>query len=142
MHLGWSHLAMNMVGLLLITWIFALPDRPWRWFSVVLVCALLTGAGLFFFSPGLVRYVGLSGLLHGLVVLGALQWVASGDKSGVWVLLVVGVKLGWEQTIGPLPLTRDLTGGPVAVDAHLWGAVAGLAVWLAEKVYGRSGRRV
>ena len=30
-HLGWSHLAMNVVGLFLVTWLFATPGRTLEW---------------------------------------------------------------------------------------------------------------
>ena len=127
-HLGWAHLVMNIVGLLLVTWLFAPPGRPWQWLVAILSCAVLSSIGLYLFSPQLQWYVGLSGILHGLVMAGAIRWVASGDRAGVWMLGLLAAKLLWEQAVGALPLSAELAGGPVAVDAHLWGAFGGL-VW-------------
>jgi len=48
-------------------------------------------------------------------------------------LLLLGLKLAWEQLAGPLPGSEALSGGPVVVDAHLYGTSAGLlGVWLLE----------
>ena len=40
--------------------------------------------------------------------------------------MIVAGKLAWEQFAGPLPGSESGSGGPVIVDAHLYGAVGGL----------------
>ena len=45
------------------------------------------------------------------------------------ILLAVMAKLVFEQLQGGTRSSELLIGGPVAVDAHLWGAVAGF-VWV------------
>ena len=53
------------------------------------------------------------------------------------MLVIFAAKLGWEQLAGPLPFTGETAGGPVIVDAHLYGAVGGalaaLLIIAAEK---------
>ncbi len=129
-HLGWNHLAMNVAGLWLVTYVFAPLGKPWLWVTGVFATALLTSAGLYFFYPQLSFYVGLSGVLLGIVVIGALQWIQEGDWMGFLVLVIVAGKIGWEQIFGALPLSQQMAGGPVVVDAHLCGTLGGLVVAL------------
>ena len=43
-----------------------------------------------------------------------------------WIVAIgLAAKLLLEQVTGPLPVTAELSGGRVIVDAHLYGAVAG-----------------
>jgi rhomboid family GlyGly-CTERM serine protease len=129
-HLGWNHLVMNVAGLWLVTYVFAPAGKPWLWTTGMLATAMLTSAGLYFFNPQLSFYVGLSGVLYGIIVIGALRWIQEGDWMGLLVLVIVAAKIGWEQTFGALPLSQQMAGGPVAVDAHLCGALGGLVIAL------------
>ncbi len=124
-HLGWSHLLMDLAGLWLIWWFFVADLRPAEWAWLLLVSGLAVTGGLYTFDPHLVWYVGLSGLLHGLLVGGALRVLPRELPFGVLLLGGVAFKLYWEQTHGALPGTAALAGGPVVVDAHLYGALGG-----------------
>ena len=42
------------------------------------------------------------------------------------ILALVMAKLLFEQLIGPLPGSETTSGGPVVIDAHLYGAVGGV----------------
>jgi rhomboid family GlyGly-CTERM serine protease len=131
-HLGWPHLWLNLVGLLLVWLLFqrALPQRVWL--TVTAVSSLAVGLGLLIFDPNLAWYVGLSGTLHGLFAAGLVASLAAGQRAE-WLLLVLFIaKLSWEQLVGPTPGTSALAGGNVIVDAHLYGTVGGaftVVVW-------------
>lgn len=72
-------------------------------------------------------YVGLSGMLHGLYAAGTVG-IARRDKpmALMFAVLLIG-KLAWEQSVGPDPFTAEFIGGAIVVNAHLYGAVTGLA---------------
>lgn len=128
-HLNWSHFALNMAGLFMLWLFFRHYQRQVDWLRAILLIALLCSAGLY--ADGqLASYVGFSGVLHGLFVLGALYERRRYLLSG-WVLLglLLG-KLVWEQWQGALPGSEALSGGRVAVNAHLYGALAGLFYYL------------
>lgn len=129
-HLTPSHLAVNVAGLALVALLVGrqLPLRAWG--IALLACSLGASAGLWWLSPDVRWYVGLSGVLHGLLVAGAARAAQRGPERvfHALVLAVVGAKLGWEQLVGALPGTSRLAGGSVIVDAHLFGAAGGLAV--------------
>ncbi len=130
MHLGWSHLSLNLAGLLLVWLLFGALQSWKQWLLHWVFSALSVAFGLLWFNPELIWYVGLSGVLHGLFVAGVLTEVRYRKPLAVPVLLVFIAKLIWEQLYGPLPGSEQSAGGPVVVDAHLYGAVGGLISWL------------
>ena len=124
-HLGWSHLLMNLMALGLIWALFGDVLSIAAWLLLLLSSALFDGLGLLLMSPEIKWYVGMSGVLHGLFMAGALAAMVSGRRDGLLLLGVLAAKLLWEQFAGPLPGSETGAGGPVVVDAHLYGAIAG-----------------
>jgi len=60
-----------------------------------------------------------------------------------WILAVFLVlKLMYEQLRGPLPWSVATTGGPVVVDAHLYGTFTGVILGLAVLVWSCRSQRV
>lgn len=130
LHLGSMHLLLNLAGLGLIWMFFGARFSHAQWIVIVLVAALATGLGLLAFTPEVGWYVGLSGALHGYFVAGCMAEIRLKLREGWWLLIVITLKLAWEQWHGPMPGTASLAGGEVIVDAHLFGAIAGLAAIL------------
>ncbi len=131
-HLSWSHALMNTAGLALIAVLFMreLPLRAWLLGGVL--GALGVSLCLLWLNPQIAWYVGLSGVLHAWLVMGAIADIRSSGRLGWVVISVVIAKLVWEQWIGPLPGSSFTAGGPVIVDAHLYGTVAGMVGGLIE----------
>jgi rhomboid family GlyGly-CTERM serine protease len=124
-HLGWSHLLLNLAGLLLVWLLFHRSLTTRNWVIVSSISALAVGGGLLLFDPRLEWYVGLSGALHGLFAAGLVASLSAGNRAE-WLLAMLFVaKLSWEQLVGPTPGTAALAGGNVIVDAHLYGAIGG-----------------
>lgn len=130
LHLGYMHLLLNLAGLALIWMFFGARFNHAQWILIVLVSALATGAGLLVFNPDVGWYVGLSGALHGYFVAGCMAEIRLKLREGWWLLIVITLKLAWEQWHGAMPGTASLAGGEVIVDAHLYGAISGLAAFL------------
>lgn len=129
-HLGWGHLAEDMAGYVLLWLLFEDVLPGWRCPLLILLGCLGVGIGLLLGDPGLRWYVGISGALNTLWITGAMVLMARRDWLG-WVLAVfLLLKLVYEQLRGPLPLSVATTGGPVAVDAHLYGTCAGVLLGL------------
>jgi rhomboid family GlyGly-CTERM serine protease len=129
-HLGWTHWLLNLAGLALIAWIVG---RAWDWRGWLVVSAVsiaVMGAGFWFFNPGLEWYVGLSGLLHGLLAAGLVAGIRGREAESVVLATLVSGKLVWEQLAGPLPGSESASGGTVIVDAHLYGAMGGVLATL------------
>ena len=138
-HLGISHLSLNLVGLALVWYLVGRHFTTVRWLIVTILSIVAMDAGFWWLNPELDWYVGLSGLLHGLLAAGLVVAARERDREGLVIALFVIGKLAWEQWGGPLPGSEATAGGAVIVDAHLYGAIGGA---LAGIVAGFTGRRV
>ena len=125
-HLGWSHLALNVAGLAIVAWLVGHAFSGLRWLLIMLLSIAAIDAGLWFLNPEIEWYVGLSGMLHGLLVAGLFVGVANRDREALILSAFVIAKIAWEQFSGPLPGSESTAGGVVIVDAHLYGAFGGL----------------
>lgn len=126
-HLNAMHLALNAAGVTLIALLFADELKPIDWLAAVTLMALLCSTGLLLRNPQLLWYVGLSGVLHGLMLTGTLLLWRTQKTLAMLIAGVVMAKLAHEQWAGGETTTAQLIDGNVIVDAHLYGAVAGLA---------------
>lgn len=125
-HLGWTHLLLNLAGLLLVWSLVGRNFDRLRWGIVAVTSIVVMDTGFWLLNPELDWYVGLSGLLHGLLAAGLAVGMQRRDRES-WVLAAfVIAKLGWEQFSGPLPGSEATSGGAVIVDAHLYGALGGI----------------
>ena len=126
-----AHAALNLAAWPLIFGL-AHTELPLRhWALATLVCVLGVDAGLWWGAPGVAWYVGLSGVLHGLWALAALAvWRRERVLAGA-MLLGIAAKLYWEQTQGAAPGSEAWIGHRVIVDAHGYGALAGLLYGIA-----------
>ena len=125
-HLGWSHLWLNMAGLLLVFVFFAQCVSVRYWLLCLAVNALGISLLIYFLNPEIIWYVGLSGVLHGLFILGGIADIQYRKWEGIGFTLIILAKVSYEQIAGPLPGSEETAGGPVLVDAHFYGAIIGL----------------
>lgn len=125
-HLGWSHFALNCAGLMLIWYLVGGAYALRSWLLIILVTLATIDMGFWFLNPELNWYVGLSGLLHGLLVAGIASRCRPPNAETIVLALFLVAKLGWEQFGGPVPGSEVASGGPVVVDAHLYGALGGM----------------
>jgi len=139
-HLGTSHLVLNLAGLLLVWYLVGGYMRTAAWLLVLVTVMLGIDAGLWWLQPQLVWYVGLSGLLHGLLAAGVLTGFAARRAENLFLAAALVAKLVYEQLLGPLPGSEASSGGNVIVAAHLYGALSGLfAGWIVRiRVLGRA----
>jgi rhomboid family GlyGly-CTERM serine protease len=127
-HLGWGHLWLNLAALLLIAMLLEETLSMTEWVATTLVAALAIDLGLYLWNNDVKWYVGLSGVLHGYVAVAAMRLLEERPGLGIVLGLGIGLKLVWEQAVGPIPFTQASAGGPVVVAAHLYGAAGGVAV--------------
>ena len=136
-HLTWTHWLLNMAGLGIVAFFFSPHASAKQWFMVLIVSACTINIGLWFWLPEIRYYVGLSGVLHGLFLYGALREIHFYPTSGYALTIVLIAKLIWEFFYGALPGSEDMTGGHVLTEAHLLGAIGGTLVWFMETIKDR-----
>jgi rhomboid family GlyGly-CTERM serine protease len=124
-HLGPSHMVMNVFALGVLAVIFGRLLRAIDWIVVGFAAALAIDGGLFWLSTDVGWYVGLSGVLHGFWAAACVFAIAERRREAIALTLLILVKLGFEASIGPVALTGEIAGGPVVTVAHAYGATGG-----------------
>jgi rhomboid family GlyGly-CTERM serine protease len=130
-HLSWAHLWLNLAGLALIWVLFRNALTTLGWIAALSGSMFGVSLGLLLLQPNLVTYVGLSGVLHGLMSAGATAAVRRGERAAIIMLVALGAKIGFESVHGAASATEALIGGRVVTAAHLYGAISGILVALA-----------
>lgn len=125
-HLGWWHLLLNSLSLVLLVLLCPEPLSAREWLRRVVLLSLGMSAGLYGFAPQLTSYVGLSGMIYGLFVLGLGRQAVQRDGIAVLCLLFLAGRVTWELTIGAPASEEDLIGGKVVAESHLYGGLSAL----------------
>ena len=126
LHTNGYHLLLNLAALFML---WALHGRFYSiqsYTALFLFCSITTSIGIYCFDPTLIQYVGLSGVLHGVFVFGAIMDINAKDKTGYFLFIGVWLKIAHEQFYGANTDVSNLIEASVAVNAHLWGALGGL----------------
>lgn len=132
-HTNWQHLLLNLVAWLLI-WVYGTSVCAIStWLLAFSVCTVGVGVGLLLWLPEIEAYSGLSGVLHGLLVVvsGVRLLVWRSDYSAWAVLAIVVAKLAYELSQAGSGITGEWIGLPIVFEAHLYGAVSGAVVIMA-----------
>lgn len=131
-HADWAHLAWNVGGLVLVFALFAGEYSRRDWLLVMLASTAAIDLGFLLLEPDLAWYVGLSGVLHGLMAAGLVAWLRERrDPLSIGVAAILVGKLLWEHLRGALPFTAESLAVPVIHEAHSYGAIGGALCALA-----------
>lgn len=136
-HLGPRHLLLNLAALAALWALAPAAMRGRRGALAIGGGALGVGLGLLAFAPAVGWYVGVSGVLHGLLAITARDLLRARDALGIPLALLLLTKLVWESTAGPLPFTAQAAGGPVIVVAHLYGTLGALLAVVAAEAFAK-----
>lgn len=126
LHTNGYHLLLNLAALFMLWALHGNFYSIKNYTALFLFCSLTTSLGLYYFDPTLIQYVGLSGVLHGVFVFGALMDIHAKDKTGYLLFIGVWIKIAHEQFYGASSDISSLIEASVAVNAHLWGALSGI----------------
>lgn len=125
-HLNVNHMLLNLSVYVLISLLFksSIPMR--QWYTCLIICGLSVGLGLYFLDPGLHRYVGLSGVLYGLLAFGLLLNL----KENIYVYLAVYAIASYKVISQQFDSfddqqMKEFIGGSVIASSHLYGLIAG-----------------
>jgi rhomboid family GlyGly-CTERM serine protease len=130
-HFGW-----NVVGVLLVGFLFARDYSSAQWLVVLFASVVAIDLGFLLLEPRLEWYVGFSGVLHGWMAAGLVAWLHRSRDPLTWLVATLFVaKLAWEHHAGALPFTAESLSLPVVHEAHTYGAIGGLlaGVWLTRR---------
>jgi rhomboid family GlyGly-CTERM serine protease len=128
-HSNYPHLLLNLAGLWIFGFIFidSLSIKTFALSTIAL--SILVGIGLYFFNTELQKYYGFSGILYGLFIIGATSLFLAKDAiMGITIGLLIAGKIIWDLIYGGSSSSAELIGIPVAVHAHLYGAIGSLLI--------------
>ena len=138
-HLGWVHLFRDVPAVFVIWFGFSQVLSERGWILLFLVDGLAVTLGLYFFLPSVEWYVGLSGILYGLVLCaGLLLLPLRPVLGGIMVIGTTAIVLSG-VFVGPLPIQELHLGGKVIPQAHLFGLIGGVLFALGRYLLGRRG---
>ncbi len=126
-HLSTIHMLGNLLAVCLVAYIAGESLNNLTGILLLLWCVGAVGVGLYFFASDLSYYVGLSGVLHGLLVVSPFISKFYSRKIAFVFLFAVVLKVVWEQTdfYDDMALASTI-GGRVEARAHLLGVLSGL----------------
>ncbi|WP_189891525.1 rhomboid family intramembrane serine protease [Streptomyces xantholiticus] len=121
MHFGFDHIAANSVPLLIFGFLAALGGIR-RFLALSLLIILVSGLGVWLFSPSGANTAGASGLVFGLFGYLVVRGFVERNVWQVAVGLAVGAVWGSSIGLGIIP-----TDTGVSWQGHLFGLLAGIA---------------
>jgi rhomboid family GlyGly-CTERM serine protease len=135
-HADLVHLAWNVLGVVIVAFLFARDYSARQWLVILLASTATTNLGFLLLEPQLEWYVGFSGVLHGLMAAGLVGWLRVSRDAVTWIVMgLFAAKLAWEHFSGPLPFTAESLELPVIHEAHSYGAIGGglAGLWLTRR---------
>ena len=134
-HVGWMHLLLNGLGLVVCVSLTAPGWSAKRWLVSTLVMAIGISTLVTLFNPEVQDYAGHSGILYGLYVLGAISLFQRDRLIAILVIAAIVIKILMEQFNFYDFNTGAMIGARVIVDAHLYGLLMAIAIALIWATY-------
>jgi rhomboid family GlyGly-CTERM serine protease len=135
-HLSMSHLLGNALGIVLLAYIAGRSLNNLVGILLLAWCVVVVGIGLYGYADYLDYYVGLSGVLHGLLLVAPFVSPFYSRVIAGCFLLVIVSKVVWEQSSWYDDMAMaGMIGGRVEANAHLLGVIAGLIFLLVYYVH-------
>jgi len=132
-HFGWPHTLMNLAAFSLCALALLNSFSARQLLGLILWCCLCVGLGVYYLNPEYGTYAGLSGAIHGFIVAGLMR----NKRHPMWLnaifIALVFAKIIYEHSPDyQATELQTLMPVPVAYDAHLYGAIAGLIFGLSH----------
>lgn len=126
-HASARHLVLDLAALAVAFTLVGRELDALRWAKLVLATALSSSLAVHWLSPSTAAFAGLSALVHAVLGGGAAVLLCRRSAGGLWLAAGITVKLALERLNGT-PLFPLAVPAAVAIDAHLYGLLAGAAV--------------
>lgn len=136
-HTNYAHFILNTLAIILL---WALHGQFYSTKQYLLLClfsGLIVSLAIYYFSPEMHQYVGLSGILHAIFVWGALKDIQNKEKTGYILMAGVIIKVAQEQFFGASEEVANLIDATVAIEAHLWGVIAGVIFYFSALIHNK-----
>ncbi|PCJ48890.1 MAG: rhombosortase [Gammaproteobacteria bacterium] len=126
---GW-HLLLNLASLFMIGLLFSQHLSIRFWLISFLSSAMIISGCYYWIAPEYHYYVGLSAVLYGVIIIGALLDLKQQPLIALLILVVVTGRVIWQQYSGSMDSLADLIEDRVAIESHLFGICSGYVIGL------------
>jgi len=124
-HLNAMHWLLNALGLAFALYFFR-EIKAIDWFVLSVSSSLFISCMLLLFDTNIYWYLGFSGVLHSWFIYGSCYQIRHERRlEGIYLLLLMFIKIAYEQWAGASPLSLALIQHPVIENAHLYGVIFG-----------------
>ena len=121
-HSNYYHLGLNLAGFWLFIFIFKDSINSLQLSIALFLLITGVGLGLYYLTPQLQWYAGISGALYGLFIIGATYTLLEKDFiTSIPILIAIPAKIAWDYKYGTGQDNADLIGVPVSVESHIFG---------------------
>ena len=127
-HTNIYHLLLNLGALAVMGGLHYRYYNSAAYTSLILLLSIGVGVGILWLSPSTHLYVGLSGILHGIIIVGAVIDVTKKYYSGYILMIGTVIKVINEQLFNSPVEISQLIEAKVLTEAHLYGLVTGLII--------------
>ncbi|SQD76868.1 rhombosortase [Moritella yayanosii] len=127
-HTNIYHLLLNLGALAVIGGLHYRYYNSAAYTGLILLLSIGVGVGILWLSPSTHLYVGLSGILHGIIIVGAVIDVTKKYYSGYVLMIGTIIKVINEQLFNSPVEISQLIEARVLTEAHLYGLVTGLII--------------
>ncbi len=132
-HTNLAHLLLNLSGLWVFLWLCGSYLNLPRLTATIATLGISISLLLLALHPGLHWYVGFSGILYGLFLLGGIKLAVADDPlTGLALIGLLVLKTGLDLYNGNSALSESLIDAQVILPAHLYGLLTGLLLALPD----------
>jgi len=124
-HLSGIHYLINILSMAVVLFTFKAVFTPLRFFLLFAFSALMITLGLRYFSPDVLDYAGMSGVIYAILAAGLLWSTKKHPLIAGTAFFVIAGKVMYEQFYGPHLSIQTTLGEVVIVDAHFYGFLSG-----------------
>ncbi|PKH06875.1 rhombosortase [Moritella sp. Urea-trap-13] len=127
-HTNIYHLLLNLSALAVMAGLHYRYYSSAAYASLILCLSIGVGIGILWLSPSTHLYVGLSGVLHGIIIVGAIVDISKRYYSGYVLIIGTIIKVVNEQLFNSPIEMSQLIEATVLTEAHLYGLVTGFII--------------
>jgi rhomboid family GlyGly-CTERM serine protease len=136
-HSNLWHLLLNLASLTLIGVLFGNRLSGLQWASCFIYCALVVSGLYLVIATEYSTYVGLSAVLYGAIIVGALEDFKDNKFIAGMLLVIVTARVIWQQFEGPPEALAEMINDRVAIESHLFGLASGYFFWFSLVIFRR-----
>jgi len=135
-HWNWMHWFLNISNLFILIFLFEDAWSSKKFIFLFSIFSFFIILSLYIYSSDIKYYVGMSGVLYGMAIYGALKTFFKQQIISTIVLIYIGMKLNIDKTVNHYMGVDILLGNmKVIEDVHWYGAISGLIYIILESLY-------